>query len=180
MNSQFQSNNARLVYKLSKKPTNKSVKLINGLYLTKEENSDEKLVYSEKTIENLIKTATFMFLFNYFPLNSIEDILNTNHSIFSSINYDIPNLYISNFSNIVNSLFGKNFSHVCCRPLMKVYKEYRQNWVLAKYGKAIKTPNLSDFIDLFKFINTSNTNYTNTIKFFLNNEVKSKYQQPLK
>lgn len=179
MNSQFQSNKARLIYKLSKTPTPKSIQLKNGLFLSKEENSDEKLIYPEKSIENLIKTTMFMFLFNYFPVDSIENILNTNTSIFSSINYDIPKLYISEFKNLIDAIYGKKFSHVCSRPLMKVYKEYRQNWFLAKYGKIIKTPSISDFIDLFNFINTSNTNYTKTVKFFLDNskDFKYKYQQ---
>lgn len=179
MNSQFQSNKARLVYKLSKNPNQRCIQLKNGLFLSKEENSDEKLIYTEKTIENLIKTTMFMFLFNYFPTDSIINMLSTNTATFSQINFDIPYLSMFEFKELIDSIYGKNFSYICSRPLMKVYNGYRLNWILAKYGKAIKTPSISDFLDLFYFTNTSNTNYTKTVWFFLNNskDFKYKFQQ---
>lgn len=175
----FQSNTARLIYTLSTTPKTKSAQLKNGLFLNKEEKSDEKLLFTENNMTNIIQTVMFMFLFKYFPIYSMNEIIFKGDSIYSLIDYNIPDLSIVEFKNLLDYLFGEGFSYICSRPLLIVYSEYRKKWSLAKYGERIKTPNTSDFVNVFRFINTVNPSYSESVSFIIDNtkDFKYKWQQ---
>ncbi|ABO45394.1 unknown [Gryllus bimaculatus nudivirus] len=179
----FQSNNARLAYTLTLKPTtkSKSTKLFNNFFLNKEPKSDEKYVFTETFMKKIIRTILFHFTFNIHLKKNIYDIIYSGtidvyNDFLGGDTLDIERFTIKDFATVLDYLLGKGFSLVTSKPLIDVYYEYENEWKYATVGRAVNFPSAEDYINLYKFFHIENISYTETGIFILRNTIQSKYK----
>lgn len=179
----FQSNNARLAYTLTNKPTtiNKSTQLFNNFFLNKEPKSDEKYIFTETFMRKIIRTILFHFTFNIRLKKNIYDIIysgtiNVYDDFLEGDTLNIDQFSIKDYTTVLDHLFGRGFSLVTNKPLIDVYYEYENKWKYAVLGKAVNFPSAEDYINLYKFVNIENISYTETSIFILRNSIQSKYK----
>lgn len=202
------SNSTRLIYTLSSTFDSRynSARLKNYFYLSREPKSDEKLAFTENYMKNLIRTACFMFVFNYYPLNSMSSLIfcdddgddddvaggeqrrgatsdsngqpKRTRVRFSQLTFDRNiNWRLDLFARVLDEWFGSGFSQVVYRPLSFIYEEYNVNW---KYypcnSSPIYFPNEFDFIEMYRFCNIGSSTLSPTVVFLLGNGCESKYK----
>lgn len=197
--STLQSNTERLIYVLHKnkpKQTKIFCKLNNNLYLTKEPKSDEKLVITEKYMLSVIRVVLFMYTFNISILETINQIYKTGeitlyiyddtkkkslpilediNSIF--LNNKVTDLFlnkhyynISDAINLLDNLFGYNFSLITSKPIKHVFKEYSEQWLSFPLGtRTITTISAIDILNLFNFYTSTQINFLPFEVYLFNN-----------
>lgn len=169
-----QSNSARFIYTLSpikSKRQTENVLLNNGYYFNKEPRSDEKLLYREQDIKNIVTTAMQIILFKISPNESMYDIINTGKMSLNSpeLLCIYETIGIHDFVHIIDTLFGEGFCRVASRPILQVYQIYRTQWQYYDVGEQMYVPSANDFIQLYRFMNTANPTYSSVTRFILCN-----------
>nr|AHW98253.1 GrBNV_gp61-like protein [Nilaparvata lugens endogenous nudivirus] len=194
-----QSNKCRYVYTLSTQNRTGNyhrVLLANQFYFTKEPKSDEILQYTESDLTSLIRTTLFIHVFRVVPRTKINQVIYTGRLQLTTPDQllldddsdsenrdDDDNGYLKlHMYNSIDSLsccieqldtvFGIGFCSVARRPLQSVYCDYRYmlKWRYYEYRYTIVSlPSADDYIKLYQFMNTVNTELSVPSRFLLNN-----------
>lgn len=188
---QNEHNGTRLIYTLLvHEPTNNErfALLHNGYYLTRTTRSDEKLRFTEGNLRSMVECIIFMSLLNTSPENSIGELSMTANSIkYSNVIPDFTfndGVSLCDFCDLLDRLFGVGFSLIARRTISAVWRQW-----LTKYRymscMRIKGPSPMDYLVLFKFLNVTSPNLSDTTKLitfnsydgkiFLQNAVKRLY-----
>lgn len=150
--------------------------LKNNGYLTKVSRSDEKIRYTETDMYAIVRTVLFMYCYKISPNESLDTIITTGELSYTDTN--IPNhtqmLDLKTAIELLDSLFGDNFSNVVSRVVIKCINEYKYIWRLYPYASKIVFPSASDFIKLARFVNVSTFAHSKITQFILNNSMDNK------
>ncbi|AYP97944.1 GrBNV gp61-like protein-like protein [Mauternbach virus] len=151
-------------------------KLNSNYYLLKAPRSDEKIRYTESDMYSIVRTVLFMYCYEMSPNESLNEIINT-----GEISFDLnqtPNhiklMNISTMVQLLDSLFGDNFSYVVSRVLIKCLDEYNHLWRFYPYRSKIIFPSARDFVKLARFMNITTFKYSKVTQFMLNNSMDHK------
>lgn len=172
----LQSNGARLIYTLNDKPPkshNTYCLLNNGYYFMKEARSDEKLRYTESEIRSIVRTVTFMYVFDNGPIESILELINSGEEYTVRRAADqidrLNELDVNVMVELLDSLFGEGFSVVARHSVTHVYTEYMYDWRYYLYGKSVPMPSTNDFIRVSRFVNVPSCRYSSATDFINDN-----------
>lgn len=151
--------------------------LKNGFVLSKESRSDEKLRYTEHDLRSIIRTVLFIHVFEMSPNESLVDIINTGQVSYDCVDGKLQlhnKLNIAVAMELLDSMFGKNFSVVTKKELLRCYEEYAQKWHYYPFITGIVFPSAADYIRLSKFVNISVPVLSEPIQFILRNSTDFK------
>lgn len=151
-------------------------KLNSNYYLLKAPRSDEKIRYTESDMYSIVRTVLFMYCYEMSPNESLNEIINTGEISFDfnqTPNY-IKTLNMSIMIQLLDSLFGNNFSYVVGRVLIKCLDEYNHSWRFYPYMSKIILPSARDFVKLARFMNITTFKYSKVTQFILNNSMDHK------
>lgn len=178
----IQSNSARFIYTLNYLPNENNIiqsKLKTGLYFSKQSRSDEKFRYTETDLHSIVRTVLFMHVFQIAPIENAAEITNS-----GQVSYNITDaelilpkniLTIDIIVALLDDLFGENFSAVIKRVINKCFLEYCTVWRYYPYNDAIlKLPSASDYINLRKFVNTTDCEFGKCEQFIMANSTDHK------
>lgn len=172
----LQSNGARLIYTLGDRPPtthNTYCLLNNGYYFMKEARSDEKLRYTESEIRGIVRTVTFMYVFDDGPCESMLELINTGEPYTRRRHdpIDRPNelLDVNTMIELLDRLFGNGFSVVARHSVTQVYTEYMYDWRYYLYGQTVRAPSTDDFVRVSRFVNVPSCRYSSATDFINDN-----------
>ncbi|ATZ81526.1 GrBNV_gp61-like protein [Drosophila innubila nudivirus] len=151
-------------------------KLNSNYYLLKAPRSDEKIRYTESDMYSIVRTVLFMYCYEMSPNESLNEIINTGEISFDlnqTPNY-IKTMNMSIMIQLLDSLFGNNFSYVVGRVLIKCLDEYNHSWRFYPYMSKIILPSARDFVKLARFMNITTFKYSKVTQFILNNSMDHK------
>lgn len=173
-----QSNSARLVYTLKdylQKPDNNSCKLKNGFYFQKVSRKDEIIHFTETDVLSFVRTTMFLHVFQLSPCNSLLDIINSGEANYLKQNISLIHVNLIDSIEILDKLFGKNFSCVASRVIIKWFEEYKKNWQYFPFNRrVVQMPSADDYVKLHKFFNVKSSKHTQAILHLLNNTTDGK------
>lgn len=175
-----QANTARFIYTISRPDQSKVTNLYdyaqlnNGFILSKEARSDEKVRYTENNMFAIIRTALFMYVFEWQPQESVVDLVNTGELSDASLvlHTSTPNLLdIKVARQLLDHLFGKGFSRITRRVVGKCMSEYLNVWRCYPFHRSsrLRLPSVADFLKLIRFVNASTCDYSEITLFLLEN-----------
>lgn len=143
----------------------------SGFYITKEARSDEKLRYTETDIRTLVRTVIFMYVFDIQICDSLTDIVNSGAiNIAIKDSKIITNLTLEIMTQLIDLLFGDNFSTIAKIAIAATFEEYQIHWKYFPYGaSAITLPTAGDIIKLARFVNVTTPYYSPATLFITNN-----------
>lgn len=153
---------------LKKKPERKCVYLKNGYYIIKIQKTRELNGYSDSDLYKLIKTVLIMGIFKVFPRESIEHIISTGDLTWTDIHLPKNFIKIQHFSKIVDGFFGKGFSSLISKLIVKFYDFYVKKLSYVSFGQKLNLPTASEVISLFEFMNIDNVSFSPAVKFLRN------------
>lgn len=181
-----QANSARFIYTISSiKPSERKeykehvpvCHLRNGFYFTKETRSDEKVRYTELDMESVVRTIMFMYVFEISADECLNEIINSGEV---SYTYDDRLVKLKNKINtqilidLMDSLFGEDFSMITSRVMAKCLHEYNAVWRKLPFRNSVRLPSALDYLKLSRFVNASLSCYTNPTQFILDNKTDHK------
>jgi len=154
----------------------KYCKLKTNYYLSKVPRSDEKIRYTETDMYSMVRTVLFMYCYEMTPQESLNEIINTGEITFdmATLPKQIKLLNMTIITELLDSLFGENFSHVIGRVLIKCLDEYRNFWRFYPYIPKITFPSALDFVKMSRFMNITMFKYSQVTQFMLNNTMDHK------
>lgn len=172
----LQSNGARLIYTLNDRPPtvhNTYCLLKNGYYFMKEARSDEKLRYTESEIRSIVRTVTFMYVFDNGPRESMLELINSGEPYTarrSALETNRLNeLDVNSLAELLDRLFGTGFSVVARHSVTHVYTEYMYDWRYYLYGQSVSMPSTDDFVRVSRFVNVPSCRYSSSTDFINDN-----------
>lgn len=172
----LQSNGARLIYTLGDRPPtthNTYCLLNNGYYFMKEARSDEKLRYTESEIRSIVRTVTYMYVFDNGPVESILELINAGEPYTARRTAELMNrpneLDVNSMIDLLDRLFGNGFSVVARHSVTHVYTEYMYDWRYYLYGQSVPMPSTYDFVRVSRFVNVPSCRYSSATDFINDN-----------
>lgn len=163
-----QRNSDRYFYILMKKKPERLITYVylkNGYYIIKIQKTRELNGYSDSDLYKLIKTVLIMGIFKVFPRESIEHIISTGDLTWTDIHLPKNFIKIQHFSKIVDGFFGKGFSSLISKLIVKFYDLYVRKLIYVSFGQKLKLPTASEVILLFEFMNIDNVSFSPAVKF---------------
>lgn len=158
-----QANSTRFAYVLSaEEPATCTtyMRMNNGFFLARLPKSKEKFFYSESQLSEFIRTFLIMNLFKCFPQESISKIIETGIVSFNEPEYPVEQMRLQDFVLILDQLFGKRFSSLTKKCVLKFYKLYRTDLQFVAYGKSCSLPSARNVVDFFRFMTQANPYYS--------------------
>lgn len=149
----------------------------NKFWFSKEARSDEKVRFTETDMYTIIRTILFLYVFDIQPDQTMLEIVNTGIVTFPECNASsIRDLTITITADLVDSLFGENFSIITKRVIVKCFTEYEMFWRYAAFNKTAKVlePSALDLKKLRQFVNVSSPVYSRPTQFINNNSMDNK------
>lgn len=144
-------------------------RLKNGYCLTKEARSDEKVRYTETDMHSIVRTVLFIHVFRLGPNETLLELVNTGEVTYPSVDVQPLELDLNTACELLDGLFGVNFSRVVRRVVLSVYHEYQYSWMYYPFYSKLSTPSARDIIKLCRFMNASTSHYSNPTTFVVNN-----------
>lgn len=139
----------------------------------KEARSDEKLRYTESEIRSIVRTVTYMYVFDNGPIESILELINAGEPYTARRTAELMNrpneLDVNSMIDLLDGLFGKGFSVVARHSFTHVYTEYMYDWRYYLYGQSVPMPSTYDFVRVSRFVNVPSCRYSSATDFINDN-----------
>jgi hypothetical protein len=106
------------------------------------------------------------------PNESLVDIINTGQVSYDCVDGKLQlvnRIDIAAAIELLDSLFGKNFSVVTKKELLRCYEEYEQKWKYYPFNNGIVFPSAADYVRLSRFVNIRTPTFSEATQFILTN-----------